>query len=281
MDADAEITAGSRFGFGENWSRFLSVLDEDRIRQAELHLMQMLDVSTLAGKTFIDIGSGSGLSSLAARRLGAKVHSFDFDHKSVACTRELKRRYYNDDENWNIEQGSVLDKSFIDKFTEFDVVYSWGVLHHTGSMWESLENITKIPIDGGSLYISIYNDQGFMSRLWLMFKTIYNRLPNLLKFPFTILIMGPREMASFIFSIVRGNPMNYIRSWTLYKKQRGMSRWHDIVDWIGGLPFEVAKPEHIFDFFRKRDFELRKLSTCAGGLGCNEYVFIKTKNKSE
>src|SRR5438128_11957621 len=103
-----------RFPFGKNWSRFLSLLDDDRIAEAERSLRGMLDVSDLRELTFLDAGSGSGLFSLAAKRLGAKrVHSFDYDENSVACTRELKRRFFPHDADWIVEQGSVLDEAYL------------------------------------------------------------------------------------------------------------------------------------------------------------------------
>src|SRR5215216_870443 len=106
MDLNAtEIARGERFQFGQNWSQFLPVIDEDRIQRAETSLKDMLEADSLAGKSFLDIGSGSGLFSLAARRLGARVHSFDFDPKSVACTRQLKKNYFREDDSWNIEEG--------------------------------------------------------------------------------------------------------------------------------------------------------------------------------
>src|SRR3989442_11992645 len=131
VDCTQEIDRGKRFEFGKNWSQFLTTIDEERIRVAEQSLKEMLEIDHLQGKSFLDIGSGSGLFSLAARRLGASVHSSDFDPKSVACTRELKRRFFSEDKNWRIEQGSVLDKNYLLSLGTFDVVYSWGVLHHT------------------------------------------------------------------------------------------------------------------------------------------------------
>src|ERR1035438_5515350 len=135
-----EIAAGERFAFGENWWRFLSILDERRIAQAEDSLRGMLGVSDLQGKTFLDIGCGSGLFSLAARRLGACVHCFDYDPQSVACAQELRRRYFPEDTDWRIEEGSALDGNYLAGLGSFDVVYSWGVLHHTGAMWQALDN---------------------------------------------------------------------------------------------------------------------------------------------
>src|SRR5947209_14888872 len=129
-----EVGSGARFKFGENWARFLELLDDGRIARAEESLKNMLEVEGLAGRRFLDIGSGSGLFSLAARRLGARVHSFDYDPRSVACTRELRRRFFTDDPSWTVDEASALDENYVRGLGAFDVVYSWGVLHHTGQM---------------------------------------------------------------------------------------------------------------------------------------------------
>src|SRR3954471_13185049 len=135
-----EVDRGERFEFGKNWQAFLDVLDDERIAEAERSLQQMLGVDSLSGRSFLDAGSGSGLFSLAARRLGADpVRSFDFDPSSVACTRELRRRFFPDDADWTVEEASVLDDDFVRSLGRWDVVYSWGVLHHTGAMWRALD----------------------------------------------------------------------------------------------------------------------------------------------
>lgn len=270
-----ELGSGDRFDFGGNWQRFLGTLNDARIEQSERDLRGMLEVDSLAGKTFLDIGSGSGLSSLAARRLGARVVSLDYDPRSVACTQELRRRYFTDDPEWTVLEGSVLDRKFIEGLGAFDIVYSWGVLHHTGQMWQALEHAGLPVAPEGRLFVAIYNDQGRLSKYWTAAKRIYNKLPGPLKLPYTLAVMGPRELKSFLYALATLRPMRYVRSWTEYSKSRGMSRWHDIVDWIGGYPFEVAKPEQIFDFYRQRGFELTRMSTCAGGLGCNQFVFTR------
>lgn len=273
-----EIAARERFAFGENWKRFLSVLDESRIERAEDSLRRMLEVSDLSGKTFLDIGCGSGLFSLAARRLGARVHCFDYDRQSVACASELRQRYFPQDPNWRIEEGSALDPDYLGGLGTFDVVYSWGVLHHTGAMWQALDNAAGRVAPGGKLFIAIYNDQGKISDRWRAIKRTYNRLPQGLRFLVTIPALVHLYWRRIVKDLLRGRPLE---SWRNEGKERGMSPWWDLIDWVGGYPFEVAKPEAILDFYLRRGFSLVRLITCGGSLGCNEFVFVRTQTGQE
>lgn len=270
-----EIKKGERFEFGKNWSRFLSNLNDVRIKEAENSLKQMLEAETLEGKSFLDIGSGSGLFSLAARRLGARVHSLDYDPNSVACTAELRGRYFPEDENWKVEEGSALDKTYISSLGKFDVVYSWGVLHHTGEMWKGLENAALPVADKGKLFVAIYNDTGSQAARWKWIKKTYNRIPKLLRTPYTIAVIAPDEARNLFRSLAKLKPQEYVRTWTHYDTGRGMNHWRDIVDWVGGYPYEVAAPEEIFEFYKARGFRLTKMKCKGVGLGCNEFVFAK------
>jgi 2-polyprenyl-6-hydroxyphenyl methylase/3-demethylubiquinone-9 3-methyltransferase len=253
-----------RFGFGANWSRFLSVLNQQRIRMAEQSLKDMLAVEDLKDKTFLDVGCGSGLFSLVARRLGARVYSFDYDPESVACAQELKQRYCPSDTEWTIEVGSALDKEYLQSLGSFDIVYSWGVLHHTGAMWQAMENVRHLVKSGGQLAIAIYNDQGLKSDYWRLVKRSYNKnsvLSLLLVCVHTPYLIGGRWLVRMLTN-------------RLFP-ERGMSLWHDMIDWLGGYPFEVASPEGIHEFLHTKGFGLSKLKTCAGRHGCNEFVFVK------
>lgn len=268
-----EVRQGTRFEFGANWREFATVLDDDRIAQAERSLRDALGVDDLTGKRFLDAGSGSGLFSLAAARLGAAtVHSFDFDPDSIACTRELKRRYLPFAEHWQIEPGDALDGTYLRSLGTFDVVYCWGVLHHTGAMQEAMENVAYAVAEGGRLYLALYNDQGRRSRMWREIKRIYNRLPRSLQRPYVVAVTGPRILCSALLDLVelRRTPQLGAES----RRRRGMSYWHDLVDWVGGYPFEVASPGLVFDFYRERGFALEGLVT-PPGWGCNQYVFTR------
>lgn len=270
-----------RFEFGENWAHFLSAVDEDRIREAERSLRQMLEAETLEGKTFLDIGSGSGLFSLAARRMGARVFSFDYDPRSVRCTKMLKDRYFAEDEKWTVTHGDVLSGDFLKSLGCFDIVYSWGVLHHTGAMWQALENVAPLVGPQGKLFISIYNDQGAASHRWRALKKCYNNSSRLVRLIIILGVGAYWELLSVSFRLIHlRNPLPF-KKWEEKKKDRGMSVWYDLVDWVGGYPFEVAKPEEILHFYCNKGFCLLRLKTCGGGHGCNEYVLAREHRGSD
>jgi 2-polyprenyl-3-methyl-5-hydroxy-6-metoxy-1,4-benzoquinol methylase len=274
MNFDAEISAGQRFEFGKNWQRYIAKLDQAKLEAARTSLINFL--GDLRGRSFFDAGSGSGIFSLAAVQLGAIVHSIDYDPYSVACTRMLKERFAAQSD-WVIERGSVLDKPFLEHLGCFDVVYCWGVLHHTGDMWTALDNVAASVRSHGQLWISIYNDQGRTSRCWKSVKRTYNKgriaKALVLSIGFTYFVMS--GLMGDLFRM--RNPLSRYRQ----ARERGMDVFRDWIDWLGGWPFEVAKPEQIFDFCTQRGFTLRKLLTRGGGLGCNQFLFAKDVLKAD
>lgn len=285
--------AAPPFAFGKNWSRYLASVTPDRIAAAEASVRFLIKQEDLHGKTFLDAGSGSGLFSLAAHRMGATVTSFDVDADSVACTEESKRRFTNDSvdaSTWTILSGSLLDDAFIDGLLgddsgRRDVVYCWGVAHHTGDMWKAIENLMRLVNAEGTLVLAIYNDQQYISRGWSFIKQVYQRLPRTLR-PAWVAAIGLVEFAKrlavtlaacWIRAMMLKNPMVPLLNWVNQTRGRGMNGWHDLVDWVGGWPFEVATPEAIFRFARDRGFVLEELITSAGH-GCNEFTFVRRQD---
>lgn len=269
MNHKTEVSKGLRFKFGQNWSNFSKIVNPKRIQTAHDSLVEMFETDDFHGKSFLDAGSGSGLFSLAAQKLGANVTSFDYDPKSVECTRELRDKHGCDKVNWKIEEGSVIDVKYMSRIGSFDFVYCWGVLHHTGDMFSGFENISNVLDENGKLFIAIYNDQGWISSYWAKIKKLYN-----LNIIFKIIIIAFHfpylYCLRFLIRFLTGR----------LSIERGMSLWFDMLDWLGGYPFEVAKPEVVINFFRAKGFELQVLKTTGGRHGCNEFVFQKSNRLS-
>jgi 2-polyprenyl-6-hydroxyphenyl methylase/3-demethylubiquinone-9 3-methyltransferase len=267
------MSSPPRFRFGRNWQSYLSVVDDARIVAGEKSVRDLLGVSDLKGKTFLDIGCGSGLFSLAATRLGAsRVHSFDYDPDSVSATLALREQTGLNHASWTVERGDVLSEEYVASLGKFDFVYSWGVLHHTGNLWAALDAASRPVVSGGRLAIAIYNDQGLRSRGWTAVKRLYNR--GMLGRAIVVGTFVPYFAGlGAAYDVIHAR--NPLRRYFDYRSARGMSVVHDWIDWLGGYPFEVAKPEQIFEHFQLRGFALERLRT-NNGQGCNEFVFQRT-----
>lgn len=268
-----------RFAFGQNWSDFISQhLNADRLAEAKRSLVNFAGLENIKDKTFLDIGCGSGIFSLAAIELGAsKVLSFDYDLDSVQCCQRIKEEFAADS-NWHIEQGSILDQAYLDQLGDFDFVYSWGVLHHTGSMWQAIENSANLVSQDGNLYIAIYNkSDGFSffpdgrlgnSKLWEIEKKIYVNLPRFFQWIIDSFAMSAMVV---VYLLTLKNPFAKIKE---HKELRGMSWAIDIKDWLGGYPYEYASTEEIFKFLKPKGFKLENLIS-HNGLRCNEFLFSR------
>jgi len=228
-----------RYGFGKNWAEYIQKnLSEERVKIAQECLLNFLKLNDLSGKTILDIGCGSGIHSLAAYRAGARqIMSFDYDTESVNTTRKV-REFAGNPQNWHIEQGSVLDRAFMDTLDRADIVYSWGVLHHTGQMWKAIENAASTLEEDGVFYIALYTSDVFLNptpEYWLQVKQKYNRAGPIGK---KWMEWGYAWRDTFRPNLLAGrNPFRKILE---YKRSRGMSYWTDVKDWLGGWPMEFA-----------------------------------------
>jgi 2-polyprenyl-6-hydroxyphenyl methylase/3-demethylubiquinone-9 3-methyltransferase len=229
--------------------------------------LNVLGVPDLRGKYFLDVGSGSGLSSLAALDAGAaRIVSFDVDPHSVETTRKL-HAFRGSPSHWQVLHGSALDDAFLASIEPADIVYSWGVLHHTGQMWRAVENTSRLMKADGCFYLALYTTSA-KSGYWLEVKKRYNAASPLQK----RLMEGTYFLRHTLLPhLLAGKlPIAYIRD---YQKSRGMAYLENVRDWLGGYPYEDAKVEEVLDFGRQRlALELVKLAT---GEACTEYLFTK------
>jgi 2-polyprenyl-3-methyl-5-hydroxy-6-metoxy-1,4-benzoquinol methylase len=258
----------ARFKFGENWQSFVATLSDDNIAHAERGLRRLFPDGELNGCRFLDIGCGSGLSALAAHRLGARsVTGIDLDPASVAAARELLARHAPGSD-FSISVKSVLDLDGNDKY---DVVYSWGVLHHTGSMWPAMQRAAAAVAPKGLLAVALYCRTP-MCGFWTAEKRFYAQAaPNVQR------IVAAIFKSAFIAGLIAQgrNPRTYIAN---YRSARGMDWHHDVHDWLGGYPYESVGPAEVAAFLDREGFDLvRRFEQPPRALGlfgshCNEYV---------
>jgi 2-polyprenyl-6-hydroxyphenyl methylase/3-demethylubiquinone-9 3-methyltransferase len=260
------------FRFGRNWQRYVaSHLDTEREQIAAQSLRDLLECD-LRGKSFLDIGSGSGLFSLCAFKAGAsQVTSIDVDPDAVAATRHLRASVGNPD-NWIVRHDSILSDEFVESAAPADVVYSWGVLHHTGQMDAAISNAARLVDPDGLFCIAIYNrvtGRFLDSDRWLQIKRRYNHSRR-----------GAQVAMEWLYAAywgatrlhARQNPFRVAKE---YKASRGMALTTDLVDWLGGYPYEYATADEIVEFCESRcGLSLVKLvPTSPNGSGNNQFVF--------
>lgn len=267
-NTEAQALSGEAIGFsfGENWRKFLERVDEQRLHDAEQSLATSFCGAPFEGRTFIDAGCGSGVFSYAAHRLG--VHSLlsvDIDPNSIECARILHKRAGTPDD-WSIRQGSLLDHEFVDSLGSADMVYSWGVLHHTGQMWGAIEKTMTLVKPGGLLCLALYRPPrrpGLDMRL----KRTYNQTPRSARW----LLAAPYFMALIALGSARQHvwPWNYVHAYG--RRSRGMSLWRDVEDWLGGLPCEFTEAPAVEEFASTHGFSVKNV-LLRGPAGNNEYL---------
>lgn len=261
-----------RFDFGQNWHDFVTrSFGEGRVEISKQHLLKFLGRKDLKTLDVIDIGCGSGLHSVAALEAGARrVYSFDSDPKSIDATTFVKSQVGNPG-NWTIERGSVLDSAYMASLPKYDLVYSWGVLHHTGDVWSAIRNAAGRVKSGGLFYVALYSADLHIDpppEFWLTVKQRYVSSNWLMRRLIELWYIWRFQLGKNVARIPR--LIRYARG---YKQSRGMSFMTDVRDWLGGWPMEFVHDQEAVAFVETLGFKLKKMTT---GEANTEFLFIRT-----
>jgi SAM-dependent methyltransferase len=255
----------SVFQFGKNWESFSRIVDAERLATARESLQALLGNEELKSQTFLDIGCGSGLFSIAAMQLGAvRAVGIDVDPLSVETSKKNAQKWMPN-VPVSFEVASALNEEQMNALGAFDIVYSWGVLHHTGNMRRAMVIAARHVKPGGTFAIAIYN-RHFTSPVWKVIKWFYNKLPafaqRLLIWVFTPVIF----LAKFI--VTGQNPLNM---------KRGMDFMHNIIDWLGGYPYEYASINEMTGLLESLGMKVQRAILAGVPTGCNEFVCKASK----
>lgn len=259
--------AALAFDFGENWDHFSrDVLDRTRLAAAADSLTALFGAERLRGARVCDVGCGSGLFSIAAATLDAdRVLGFDINPRGIAVAqRNLAQLAPEAAGRVSFIQGSALDPGFATGLGHFDMVYAWGSLHHTGAMWPAIETTARLVDEGGTLVLALYN-RHWSSPGWTAVKVLYNLCPRVAR---PLLNVGFGALIYLATLVATGS--------SPLRKERGMDFWYDVIDWLGGYPYEYAGIEEVRTRVEAMGFRMERALPPRVPTGCNEFVFRRT-----
>jgi len=262
-----------QFDFGSNWRAFSRhALTPERVEQAKRHLAELLGHIKIQDRSFVDIGFGQGLSLLIATSMGGRTVGCDINPLCATVLQENQVRAFPElnAQAIPIVIGSILDDNLVTSVRHrspdgprgyYQIVHSWGVLHHTGDMAAAIRNASSLVAPGGHFIVAIYN-RHWSSGAWTVIKRLYNTCPA----PIQKIMVGLLWPVIFLakWLVTRRNP---------FRQARGMDFYYDVVDWIGGYPYEYGNVEEITKCVEALGFQTERVIPAEVPTGCNEFIF--------
>jgi SAM-dependent methyltransferase len=255
-----------RFAFGKNWQLYAqNALTQQKVSEARNSFRKLFAGIDLRGKSFLDVGFGQGLTLFLAQEMGAKVFGIEIDAENIGALTTTAHLFAH----CQFPQThivSILDESFIKEHKQngqFDIVHAWGVLHHTGDMRRALDNSAELVKNGEYLVLAIYNKH-WSSPIWKVVKWTYNVAPRWMQW-----------VAIYLFY-----PIIYLAKWMVTREnpksnERGMDFWYNIIDWVGGYPYEYASISEVNALVSRHNFVCLQVIPAQVPTGCNQFVFRK------
>lgn len=262
-----------QFDFGENWVDFSNAVSSESFNQARQQFLELTGEVINEDKSFLDVGFGQGFNLLSATVQGMDVVGCDINPKCAEALKINVEHFGLDgaNEKVHIHIGSILDDSTISLLADdtlsdngqFDIVHSWGVLHHTGNMNKAIDNAVSLVKPGGHFVVALYNKH-WTSPIWTGIKWFYCHVPSFIQKAMVHTLYGVIWLAKLV--VTRKNP---------FKMQRGMNFYHDVVDWVGGYPYEYASQKEVVEMLKMHGMSLEKVIPAEVPTGCNQFVFVK------
>ena len=200
------------------------------------------------GKKVLDAGSGSGMVSIAFAVMGASVTGVDITSKCIENGRKRAKAF-------GVECRFVQsDLTMLDLHEDFDIIYSWGVLHHTADAKASFFRLVEHLRPGGEIIIAVYLRTAFSS-FWNFSRVFYQSSPGFAKTAF-------RRSASVLL-----NGYDAVRK-ALMKKERymlrGTSNEELVNDWFGVPHRTFHTYTEVYEWFREKGLDYRLVNPATG-----------------
>jgi 2-polyprenyl-6-hydroxyphenyl methylase/3-demethylubiquinone-9 3-methyltransferase len=231
-----------RFAFGKNWLSYTKrSLNGPRLTKAVEAFERLFAGIELKGRSFLDVGFGQGLTTAIAASKGCKVMAIDIDPDNIKALQTTAEALGLDPSLIQVQVASILDESLVARYQDhFDIVHSWGVLHHTGQMETAIANTCRMVRRGGYLIIAIYN-RHWSSPFWKGVKYTYNICPGPIQ----------RLMVLVFYPIV------YTAKWLVTGKD----------------PYEYASIDQVRQMVEPYGFTAVRIRPAGVPTGCNEFIF--------
>jgi ubiquinone/menaquinone biosynthesis C-methylase UbiE len=128
-----------------------------------------VDFDGLSGKDVLEVGCGSGIAAQMLAEAGANLTAVDLTPWAVATTRRRLNAFGLDG---TVQEADGEDLPFED--TSFDLVFSWGVIHHSSDMDQALRELVRVLRAGGQIVLMVYNRR---SLFYVTYKGFQRFLP--------------------------------------------------------------------------------------------------------
>jgi ubiquinone/menaquinone biosynthesis C-methylase UbiE len=144
---------GTNVAISEKFTEeYFKEIEEHRYR-LEPEIFSFAQFTRSYGQKILEVGIGAGSDFIQWVRAGAKAYGIDITEEAVEHTKQRLSLF-----NLKAEEVKVSDAENIPyENNTFDLVYSWGVIHHSPNTEKALAEIIRVTVPQGRIKLMIYN----------------------------------------------------------------------------------------------------------------------------